>query len=331
MARKRQGFTLIELLVVIAIIAILIGLLVPAVQKVREAAARTQTINNLKQLSLATHSCNDVFKKMPPAYGVLGAPPLAGAYTLHYHLMPFVEQDNLYKAGFTVTPVNNLGLQIVPPFKAPSDSSVSDDRGVQNFACNLRVFSDYGVMNGYTGGATPKFNDLYAAPPAAYDPTSPATILATEGPYKGGSRLPATFVDGTSNCIIFTTRYAANTSTTLTTPPNCSNFTSMPYQNTAPNQGGAFFGNHAATIGPNVNTPNTVPAAAGVPAFQLAPLPINVDCGNSDYAHSYNSAALQVGLGDGSVRNVNPSITANTWMQAIQPNDGQVLGPDWND
>src|SRR5579885_3200079 len=104
--RARPAFTLIELLVVIAIIAVLIALLVPAVQKVREAAARTQCTNNLKQLGLATHNCNDVFKRLPPVFGWFPSDDNSvgsgtGYGSVLFHLLPYIEQQALYKNSYT--------------------------------------------------------------------------------------------------------------------------------------------------------------------------------------------------------------------------------------
>src|ERR1700683_563963 len=95
--RRQHAFTLIELLVVIAIIAILIALLLPAVQKVREAANRIQCTNNVKQIMLSIHSYHDVYKRLPPLMSSTGA-PLYGNYSagIFFSLLPFIEQEPLY-------------------------------------------------------------------------------------------------------------------------------------------------------------------------------------------------------------------------------------------
>src|SRR5262245_38287851 len=114
-ARRRPAFTLIELLVVIAIIAILIGLLVPAVQKVRDAAARATCQNNVKQLALACHSYHDTYKVLPP-WAVASTTEYGSA---HYLILPFIEQTNLFKQANGIS--FNIRTTIVMNFVCPKD------------------------------------------------------------------------------------------------------------------------------------------------------------------------------------------------------------------
>jgi prepilin-type N-terminal cleavage/methylation domain-containing protein len=169
--QKRNGFTLIELLVVIAIIAVLIGLLVPAVQQVREAAARTQCLNNLHQLGVAMHNFHDAYKKFPPAVNLPGqekfgwaTAPFQNKWTsLHILLMPYIEQANLVGTSFVdnvpnphninCQGPNSLGAQYVPIYVCPSDSAMPDPP-VGQYGMLYFAITSYGGCSGTSTTST---------------------------------------------------------------------------------------------------------------------------------------------------------------------------------
>lgn len=315
--RQRSAFTLIELLVVIAIIAILIGLLLPAVQKVREAAARMSCSNNLKQIGLAIHNYESANAGLLPTSGEGNRPtgnpaapwstdfegpypsskPLPSSFFLA--ILPYIEQDNLYKQfdltqNYDATTANQNAAKVkVKTYICPSSISVADPDGYAGV--------DYMVI---------AYTDISLTPPHNRDPAT-----RTHGFLKlhksGGARL-ADCTDGTSNTAVliedggkngtFVSPYAGKR-TYVWADGNSGNGVSGP-----PNNRNRWINNNNSPKGGPSNCPWSTN-----------------DCGPTDEPFSLHTGGAMAVFGDGSVRFISETQDLRVGRLICDPADGQPV------
>jgi prepilin-type N-terminal cleavage/methylation domain-containing protein len=280
----RRGFSLIELIVVIAMLLFLAGLLLPAVQNLRQAGYKAETINNLKQICLAIHNVNDTYRRLPPACDKFANFKFEAP--VHVYLFPFIEQVALYKAYDEAGGKGEPAEVLIGVYRAGEDGSATGDKlkGVQNYAANLRVFADSGMKTDYN-----------------------KNMPALKAVEPGSARIPATFTDGTANTIVFATKIAS-------CGEGGSKFAADPSSKFA-----AFFGQNAAQ--------KQAHASDDAATYQLQPEA--KDCKTSPLMAQAFAKTLLIGLADGSIRGIDPKMSAETWNRALCPRDGMPLGDDW--
>jgi prepilin-type N-terminal cleavage/methylation domain-containing protein/prepilin-type processing-associated H-X9-DG protein len=315
--RDRHAFTLIELLAVITILGVLIALLLPAVQKVREAAARLECQNNLKQLGLATQHINDVMGVLPPLCAPDGwtAPRLSapcyngGPWTAFAFLLPYIEQQNVYNnltKGDVPRSGNSGGENygngycggqyhvVIKTYICPSDPSVA----------NGYCMTTYAGANAFAAGCYGANYYIFGNPNGSSDPVC----------VQGSNFLPRSVPDGLSNTIVFGEVYA---SCGMWGSPSFA-FGSMWADSTA---------KWRPMLCPSDVFKDAQPGYTPCSMFQSQPQPFT-NCDPSR-AQSGHTGGMNVALGDGSVRFVAASISPSTWANACDPRDGNVLGADW--
>jgi prepilin-type N-terminal cleavage/methylation domain-containing protein len=311
--RRPAAFTLIELLVVIAIIAILIGLLLPAIQKVREAASRAKCQNNLKQLGIAMHSFHDRMGTLPPLCGPVpqSQKSLFTTSTQRsdywqtglFWILPDLEQDNLYKTAATTVTLGTVTLNVyyVPDDPSGTDLGVIEQTVIKAYSCPSDPTAPGGHITSNHAVGSYALNSLVFAESVNADGTVSRVNAA------GSPRLGTSFQDGTSNTLLFAEKSGV-----------C-NFV---------HGGGSTWSRHAtfpSTYGARFNDYG-VSSATYAPPFQVKP---NRDLTCDPRVPSTYHDVIQVGMADGSVRGVAPGVSPGTWWAACTPAAGDLLGPDW--
>jgi prepilin-type N-terminal cleavage/methylation domain-containing protein len=303
--RRRDAFTLIELLVVIAIIAVLIGLLVPAVQQVREAANRTQCQSNLKQIGIAIHNHHDVNKRLPSGYVELV--PLTDRAIWITQILPYVEQGNLYQTynpnqsvggGAANFQLNQAQIQL---FQCPSAMTQPPQFYPPDKTIGPYALGNYLANNGL--GPMKSESD-------------PIKSVVKPGVFMVNSKLRLTDIkDGTSTTLFVTeclnfpaTATTADWRGNLTYPENC-----------------LFHWNYT----PNTSNPDWLRDVLCVNVPQAPCLAKHTAYSNRMNivsARSNHPGGVQILLGDGSARFASNSIDLTTWQALGSPAGGEVVG-----